>query len=155
MIDMKRFILMIITLLPISAMAQIPEISKLADSYAQTDGITVVNLTSEMLKMANVDEAAMGVDLESLIIITAEDGKKAKVLKKQAAKIIAKLKLNSLCGFEYEGAVVEVFMTDSTAQPADVVISISGEFEEAALIDVTGNFTEAQIAQLIENFGGM
>ena len=155
MIDMKRFILMIITLLPISAMAQIPEISKLADSYAQTDGITVVNLTSEMLKMANVDEAAMGVDLESLIIITAEDGKKAKVLKKQAAKIIAKLKLNSLCGFEYEGVVVEVFMTDSTAQPADVVITISGEFEEAALIDVTGNFTEAQIAQLIENFGGM
>lgn len=155
MIDMKRFILMIITLLPISAMAQIPEISKLADSYAQTDGITVVNLTSEMLKMANVDEAAMGVDLESLIIITAENGKRAKVLKKQAAKIIAKLKLNSLCGFEYEGVVVEVFMTDSTAQPADVVISISGEFEEAALIDVTGNFTEAQIAQLIENFGGM
>jgi hypothetical protein len=155
MIDMKRFILMIITLLPISAMAQIPEISKLADSYAQTDGITVVNLTSEMLKMANVDEAAMGVDLESLIIITAENGKRAKVLKKQAAKIIAKLKLNSLCGFEYEGAVVELFMTDSTAQPADVVISISGEFEEAALIDVTGNFTEAQIAQLIENFGGM
>ena len=152
---MKRFILMIITLLPISAMAQIPEISKLADSYAQTDGITVVNLTSEMLKMANVDEAAMGVDLESLIIITAENGKRAKVLKKQAAKIIAKLKLNSLCGFEYEGVVVEVFMTDSTAQPADVVISISGEFEEAALIDVTGNFTEAQIAQLIENFGGM
>lgn len=155
MIDMKRFILMIITLLPISAMAQIPEISKLADSYAQTDGITVVNLTTQMLKMANVDEAAMGVDLESLIIITAEDGKKAKVLKKQAAKIIAKLKLNSLCGFEYEGTVVEVFMTDSIAQPADVVISISGEFEEAALIDVTGNFTEAQIAQLIENFGGM
>lgn len=155
MIDMKRFILMIITLLPISAMAQIPEISKLADSYAQTDGITVVNLTTQMLKMANVDEAAMGVDLESLIIITAENGKRAKVLKKQVAKIIAKLKLNSLCGFEYEGAVVEVFITDSTAQPADVVISISGEFEEAALIDVTGNFTEAQIAQLIENFGGM
>lgn len=152
---MKRFILMIITLLPISAMAQIPEISKLADSYAQTDGITVVNLTTQMLKMANVDEAAMGVDLESLIIITAENGKRAKVLKKQVAKIIAKLKLNSLCGFEYEGAVVEVFITDSTAQPADVVISISGEFEEAALIDVTGNFTEAQIAQLIENFGGM
>lgn len=155
MIDMKRFILMIIMLLPLSAMAQIPEISKLADSYAQTDGITVVNLTSEMLNMANVDEAAMGVDLESLIIITAEDGKKAKVLKKQARKIIAKLKLNSLCGFEYEGAVVEVFMTDSTAQPADVVISISGEFEEAVLIDVTGNFTETQIAQLIENFGSM
>lgn len=155
MIDMKRFILMIIMLLPLSAMAQIPEISKLADSYAQTDGITVVNLTCEMLNMANVDEAAMGVDLESLIIITAEDGKKAKVLKKQARKIIAKLKLNSLCGFEYEGAVVEVFMTDSTAQPADVVISISGEFEEAVLIDVTGNFTETQIAQLIENFGSM
>ena len=70
---MKKFIVLIAMLLPLGAMATVPELNKIVDNYSATEGVTVVNLTGEMLKAqagaAGADTSKYIEDIESLVIL--------------------------------------------------------------------------------------
>ena len=152
---MKRFITLILMLLPFSAMASIPEIEALANNYSSTDGVTVVKLTGEMLKMAGGEGSDMtmgGEVIDSLLVIVAENDKHAKAITKKVDKILGKLDLKTISDINVDGTIVKVYMKQLADNKSELVMFVSKD-SEAALINITGEFTEETIGELLNQIG--
>ena len=152
---MKRFITLILMLLPFSAMASIPEIEALANDYSSTDGVTVVNLTGEMLKMAGGEDSDMTMGdevIDSLLVIVAENDKHAKAITKKVDKILGKLDLKTISDINVDGKMVKIYMKQLADNKSEFVMFVS-EDSETALINITGEFTEETMGELLNQIG--
>lgn len=152
---MKRFITLILMLLPFSAMASIPEIEALANNYSSTDGVTVVNLTGEMLKMAGGEDSDMTIGdevIDSLLVIVAENDRHAKAITKKVDKILGKLDLKPISDINVDGTMVKIYMKQLADNKSELVMFVS-EDSETALINITGKFTEETIGELLNQVG--
>lgn len=152
---MKRFITLILMLLPFSAMASIPEIEALANNYSSTDGVTVVNLTGEMLKMAGGEDSDMTIGdevIDSLLVIVAEKDKHAKAITKKVDKILGKLDLKPISDINVDGTMVKIYMKQLADNKSELVMFVS-EDSETALINITGEFTEETMGELLNQIG--
>ena len=152
---MKRFITLILMLLPFSAMASIPEIEALANDYSSTDGVTVVNLTDEMLKMTGGEGSDMtmgGEVIDSLLVIVAENKKHAKAITKKVDKILGTLDLQTISDINVDGTIVKVYMKQLADNKSELVMFVS-EDSETALINITGEFTEETMGELLNQIG--
>lgn len=152
---MKRFITLILMLLPFSAMASIPEIEALANDYSSTDGVTVVNLTGEMLKMAGGEGSDMTIGdevIDSLLVIVAEKDKHAKAITKKVDKILGKLDLKPISDINVDGTMVKIYMKQLADNKSELVMFVS-EDSETALINITGEFTEETMGELLNQIG--
>lgn len=152
---MKRFITLILMLLPFSAMASIPEIEALANNYSSTDGVTVVNLTGEMLKMASGEDSDMTIGdevIDSLLVIVAENNKHAKAITKKVDKILGKLDLKTISDINVDGKMVKIYMKQLADNKSEFVMFVSQD-SETALINITGKFTEETIGELLNQIG--
>lgn len=152
---MKRFITLILMLLPFSVMASIPEIEALANDYSSTDGVTVVNLTGEMLKMAGGEDSDMTIGdevIDSLLVIVAEKDKHAKAITKKVDKILGKLDLKPISDINVEGTMVKIYMKQLADNRSELVMFVSEE-SETALINITGKFTEETMGELLNQIG--
>lgn len=149
---MKKFIVLIAMLLPISVMASIPELDKVVDEFSSTDGVTAVNLTGEMLRA----QAAMGGEgankhidkLESLVILAAEDPAMAKRVSKRVEKALKSAELNSLADITSDkDTSVKIYANKEGDVLRDIAIYVfSGD--EMALIVVSGELDESMIGDL-------
>lgn len=150
---MKRFIVMIMMLLPISAMASIPEVSELANKYSSTEGVTVVNLTGEMLAMAGASGDIDTSMIEDIIIIQTEKARYAKDISKRMKKIVADDNLKSIANVDDEGTNVGIYQK-TNGEIMDFIIFVS-EGSEVAIIDICGKFDEESIAEILNQFGNI
>lgn len=149
---MKKFIVLIAMLLPISVMASIPELDKVVDEFSSTDGVTAVNLSGEMLRA----QAAMGGEgankhidkLESLVILAAEDPAMAKRVSKRVEKALKSAELNSLADITPDkDTSVKIYANKEGDVLRDIAIYVfSGD--EMALIIVSGELDESMIGDL-------
>ena len=147
---MKRFIVMIMMLLPISAMASLPEVSELANKYSSTEGVAVVNLTGEMLAMAGASGDIDTSMIEDIIIIQTEKARYAKDISKRMKKIVADANLKSIANVDDEGTKVG-FYQKTNGEIMDFIIFVS-EGSEVAILDICGNFDEESIAEILNQF---
>lgn len=146
---MKKFIAMIMMLLPISAFASIPEIEKLLNDYSATENVTVVNLSGEMLKMAieQSGEGEIGESLESLCVLNTEDAEHSKDITKRVDKILKRANLESVTDIEAEGAHVRILMSKESDMVSDLVVYVT-EGSEVALVVISGEIPESMIGEL-------
>lgn len=156
---MKKIIAMIMMLLPISAFASVPELEKLANDYATTEGVTVVTLSGEMLQMAisqNAGEtdANYGDMLSSLCVVQTEDAAYVKEISKRANKIIKRADLESLTEVDADGTLVRIFSRKDGDVASDLLVYVVDD-SEMALVVISGKIPESMISEMTSTLGSL
>ena len=152
---MKKLILLIALLLPLSVMAAEPLTSTIADKYDQTEGVTVVNLEGAMLQamiaseLENTEDAAdVAKYLDAIRIITCEKSGLSAKIRKDVDKLIKKSKLQSLVDMPSEG--VKIFThNEGDVTTAIIVYVVDGE--SVVLVDISGNFTPDILNEIVKS----
>lgn len=156
---MKKFIVLIAMLLPLGAMATVPELNKIVDNYSATEGVTVVNLTGEMLKAqagaAGADTSKYIEDIESLVILQSETANLSKKIVKQVDKALKGVNLESLVDIQAEkDNRVRVLANRDGEVIADVIVFVT-EGDEVALIVISGTLDESILGDMESGIGGI
>lgn len=156
---MKKFIVLITMLLPLGAMATVPELNKIVDNYSATEGVTVVNLTGEMLKAqagaAGADTSKYIEDIESLVILQSETADLSKKIVKQVDKALKGVNLESLVDIQAEkDNRVRVLANRDGEVIADIIVFVT-EGDEVALIVISGSLDESILGDMESGIGGI
>lgn len=156
---MKKFIVLITMLLPLGAMATVPELNKIVDNYSTTEGVTVVNLTGEMLKAqagAAAAEASKYIeDIESLVILQSDTANLSKKIIKQVDKALKGVNLESLVDIQAEkDNRVRVLANRDGEVIADIIVFVT-EGDEVALIVISGTLDESILGDMESGIGGI
>ncbi|MBO7266039.1 MAG: DUF4252 domain-containing protein [Alistipes sp.] len=150
---MKRFIAMIIMLLPFSAMASLPELNELANKYSSVDDVTVVNLTGEMFSMVGVSSEIDLSAINDIVVIQTESAKYAKDISKRFNKIAKSSEFASLANIDNEGAKVRMYQK-TTGELIDFIVFVS-EGDKIVILDICGKFNEESIATILDAIGNI
>ena len=156
---MKKFIVLIAMLLPFGAMATVPELNKIVDDYSSVEGVTVVNLTGEMLKAqagaAGADANKYIEDIESLVILQSETADLSKKIVKQVDKALKGVNLESLVDIQAEkDNRVRVLANRDGEVIADVIVYVT-DGDEVALIMISGTLDESILGDMQSGIGGI
>lgn len=156
---MKKIIVLISMLLPFCAMATVPELNKIVDDYSSVEGVTVVNLTGEMLKAqagaAAADANKYLEDIESLIILQSDTANLTKKISKQVDKALKGVKLESLVDIQAEkDNRVRVFANRDGETIADIVVYVT-DGDEVALIMISGTLDESILGDMQSGINGI
>lgn len=156
---MKKFIVLITMLLPLGAMATVPELNKIVDNYSATEGVTVVNLTGEMLKAqagaAGADTSKYIEDIESLVILQSETADLSKKIVKQVDKALKGVNLESLVDIQAEkDNRVRVLANRDGDVIADIIVYVT-DGDEVALIMISGTLDESILGDMESGIGGI
>ena len=156
---MKKFIVLITMLLPLGAMATVPELNKIVDDYSATEGVTVVNLTGEMLKAqagaAGADASKYIEDIESLVILQSETADLSKKIVKQVNKALKGVNLENLVDIQAEkDNRVRVLANRDGEVIADVIVYVT-DGDEVALIMISGTLDESILGDMQSGMNGI
>lgn len=156
---MKKIIVLIAMLLPFGAMATVPELNKIVDDYSSIEGVTVVNLTGEMLKAqagaAAADANKYLEDIESLIILQSDTANLTKKISKQVDKALKTVNLESLVDIQAEkDNRVRVFANRNGETIADIVVYVT-DGDEVALIMISGTLDESILGDMQSGINGI
>ena len=156
---MKKFIVLIAMLLPLGAMATVPELNKIVDNYSTTEGVTVVNLTGEMLKAqagaAGAEANKYIEDIESLVILQSETADLSKKIVKQVDKALKGVNLESLVDIQAEkDNRVRVLANRDGEVIADVIVYVT-DGDEVALIMISGTLDESILGDMQSGMNGI
>lgn len=156
---MKKFIVLIAMLLPLGAMATVPELNKIVDNYSATEGVTVVNLTGEMLKAqagaAGAEASKYIEDIESLVILQSETADLSKKIVKQVDKALKGVNLESLVDIQAEkDNRIRVLANRDGEVIADIIVFVT-DGDEVALIVISGTLDESILGDMESGIGGI
>ena len=156
---MKKFIVLITMLLPLGAMATVPELNKIVDNYSATEGVTVVNLTGEMLKAqagaAGADASKYIEDIESLVILQSDTANLSKKIVKQVDKALKGVNLESLVDIQAEkDNRVRVLANRDGEVIADIIVFVT-DGDEVALIVISGTLDESILGDMQSGMNGI
>ena len=156
---MKKFIVLITMLLPLGAMATVPELNKIVDDYSATEGVTVVNLTGEMLKAqagaAGADANKYIEDIESLVILQSETADLSKKIVKQVNKALKGVNLENLVDIQAEkDNRVRVLANRDGEVIADIIVYVT-DGDEVALIMISGTLDESILGDMQSGMNGI
>lgn len=134
---MKKFIVLILTLVPLMTMAAIPEIDELGKRFQSNENVTVVTLGGEMLKaQLSSTENGYADSIEQLTIIASEHKKSSKELESEINKLLKGLKLEPTVNIENEGSKVKIYTVGSESVSDIIVYVIDGD--DLAFINICG-----------------
>lgn len=148
---MKRFILLAITLLPVSLMAQIPQFSKLAEKYAENEVVTSVNVNKQMMTMfAGENEMIDNLD-EIQVVLTRDTGVAQKVLD-DSKKIIKKIGAEELISANEDGQKFTIYTIKQDGNITNIIIAIdcTASDGESGIIVVSGNIPEERLGEVVQ-----
>lgn len=134
---MKKFIVLILILVPFMTMAAIPEIDELGKRFQSNENVTVVTLGGEMLKaQLSSTENGYADSIEQLTIIASEHKKSSKELESDINKLLKGLKLEPMVNIEDDGSKVKIYTVGSESVSDIIVYVIDGD--DLAFINICG-----------------
>ena len=144
---MKRLILLVMLLLPVSAMATLPEITKMADKYTAKEQASVVNISKQMLRMmgGGID----GLQYIDTIVMLSSDNKSAmKGIAKRTKKIAKRYNLEGLATLNESNITTSIYtqMVDNKITEAVILLT---ESNKTTLINVSGEIPQEIIDSLL------
>lgn len=144
---MKRFLLLIMLLLPISAMATLPEVEKITDKYTSKEQASVVNISKQMLRM--IGRGIAGVEHVDNIIMLSSDNKSAmKGITKRTKKAAKKHKMENLVTLNESAATTYVYTQISNDKITEALVLVI-ENNKTTLINISGNIPQEVVNNLI------
>lgn len=144
---MKRFILLIMLLLPVSAMATLPEAEKMTEKYTSKEQASVVNISKQMLKM--MGRGISGVEYVDSIVMLSSDNKSAiKGITKRTKKAVKKHKLQNLATLNEGGSVISIYTQISDNKITEALVLVT-EKSKTTLINLSGEIPQEVVDSLV------
>ena len=148
---MRRFIALIATLLPLMAIAQNPDFSKLTKKYAGNDKVIVMNLSQQQL-MAFTDDDDSAEDLkniDSITLMMTEEKALGEEIFKTASKTIKRIKAEEMLSTSDEEYNIRVYTTSNDDVITSVILSIISD-EQSGLVIINGTIPSDELNNLIK-----
>lgn len=148
---MRRFIALIAMLLPLMAIAQNPDFSKLTKKYADNDKVMVMNLSQQQL-MAFMDDDDSAEDLkniDSITLMMTEGKALGEEIFKTASKTIKRIKAEEMLSTSDEEYNIRVYTTSNDDVITSVILSIISD-EQSGLVIINGTIPSDKLNNLIK-----
>lgn len=144
---MKRFLLLIMLLLPMSAMATLPEVDKMTGKYTSKEQASVVNISKQMLRM--MGRGISGVEHVDNIVMLSSDNKSAmKGIAKRTKKAAKKHKMENLATLNEGTTATSIYTQISDNKITEALVLIT-EKNKTTLISISGNIPQEVVNNLI------
>lgn len=144
---MKRFILLIMLLLPMSAMATLPEVEKMTEKYTSKEQASVVNISKQMLKM--MGRGISGVEYVDNIVMLSSDNKSAiKGITKRTKRAVKRHKLQNLATLNEGGSAISIYTQISDNKITEALVLVA-EKSKTTLINLSGEIPQEVVDSLI------
>lgn len=144
---MKRFLLLIMLLLPMSAMATLPEVDKMTGKYTSKEQASVVNISKQMLRM--MGRGIAGVEHVDNIVMLSSDNKSAmKGIAKRTKKTTKKHKMENLATLNEGTTTTSIYTQISDNKITEALVLIT-EKNKTTLINISGNIPQEVVNNLI------
>lgn len=144
---MKRFLLLIMLLLPMSAMATLPEVEKMTEKYTSKEQASVVNISKQMLKM--MGRGISGVEHVDNIVMLSSDNKSAiKGIAKRTKKAVKKHKMENLATLNEGNSVISIYTQISDNKITEALVLVT-EKNKTTLINLSGKIPQDVVNSLI------
>ncbi|MBO7313843.1 MAG: DUF4252 domain-containing protein [Alistipes sp.] len=144
---MKRFLLLIMLLLPMSAMATLPEVDKMTGKYTSKEQASVVNISKQMLRM--MGRGIAGVEHVDNIVMLSSDNKSAmKGIAKRTKKTAKKHKMENLITLNEGTTTTSVYTQISNDKITEALVLVV-EKNKTTLINISGNIPQEVVINLI------
>lgn len=144
---MKRFILLIMLLLPMSAMATLPEVEKMTEKYTSKEQASVVNISKQMLKM--MGRGISGVEYVDNIVMLSSDNKTAiKGITKRTKRAVKRHKLQNLATLNEGGSTISIYTQISDNKITEALVLVT-EKSKTTLINLSGKIPQEVVDSLI------
>ena len=146
---MKRLILLVMMLLPMSTMANQPKFEELCEQYTNVEGVTAMNLDGKMIQMMAGEFAEATEFIENIIVIISENKKQSNKIVKRSAKIIKKLKLKPLLSANEEGSMVDIYCVGEGDVVNDLIITVK-KGDKGGVVVISSELPLETIGDIIE-----
>ena len=144
---MKRFLLLIMLLLPMSAMATLPEVEKMTEKYTSKEQASVVNISKQMLKM--MGRGITGVEHVDNIVMLSSDNKSAiKGITKRTKKAVKKHKMENLATLNEGNSAISIYTQISDNKITEALVLVT-EKDKTTLINLSGKIPQEVVDSLI------
>lgn len=145
---MKRSILLVLMMLPVMAMAQLPQFAKLNEKYEGKDGVTAMTINKQMISMF-VGSNADFKFVDEVQILLSEDADVAAGVVKDAKKAVKKSKLEELISADDEGAIYTIYTKTVNDIIKNLVIIVEND-SPSGFIVISGDITQDKISEVIK-----
>ena len=145
---MKRTILLVMMMLPIMAMAQLPQFAKLGEKYNGMDGVTAMTINKQMIAMFAGENADFDF-VDEVQILLCEDADVAKSIVKDAKKAVKKSDVSELVSANDDGATFTIYTKGEGDIITNIIIVIENE-DPSGLIVITGDIPQDKISEIVK-----
>ena len=142
---MKRLIILLAMLLPLSAIAQTPTFESLLKEYSLKEDCTTINISNAMLK-----SMAVNIDAEYMQVIAVENKNLIETFRSQALEALSEFDV--IMSVNSGGKSVQIYQcSDDKGSVVDIyMMSYSGD--ECVLMHITGKNLELNsISSIMDN----
>ena len=142
---MKRLIILLAMLLPLSAIAQTPTFESLLKEYSLKEECTTINISNAMLK-----SMAVNIDAEYMQVIAVENKNLIETFRSQALEALSEFDV--IMSVNSGGKSVQIYQySDNKGSVVDIyMMSYSGD--ECVLMHITGKNLELNsISSIMDN----
>ena len=128
---MKRLIILLIMLLPLSVMAQSPDVESIVKEYSSKEKCTTINISKAMLRSMEVD-----IDAEYMQVVAVEDETLAPTFRTQVQELLKECDI--IMSVNREGKIVEVYQhANQRGEVVDIYILACDE-GKSIMMHITG-----------------
>ena len=135
-------------MLPIMAMAQLPQFAKLNEKYEGKEGVTAMTINKQMISMF-VGSNADFKFVDEVQILLSEDADVAAGVVKDAKKAVKKSKLEELISANDEGAIYTIYTKTVNDVIKNLVIIVEND-SPSGFIVISGDITQDKISEVIK-----
>ena len=135
-------------MLPIMAMAQLPQFAKLNEKYEGKEGVTAMTINKQMISMF-VGSNADFKFVDEVQILLSEDADVAAGVVKGAKKAVKKSKLEELISANDEGAIYTIYTKTVNDIIKNLVIIVEND-SPSGFIVISGDITQDKISEVIK-----
>lgn len=145
---MKRSILLALMMLPIMAMAQIPQFTKVVDKYSSNEGITAMTIDRNMIAMFAGENAAFDY-VDEVQILLCEDEATAGKIVKDAKKAVKKSKVEELVIVNDEDGTYSIYTKKQDGQYKNFIVIIENDTPSGFIV-ISGSVPEEKLNEVIK-----
>ena len=145
---MKRSILLVLMMLPIMAMAQLPQFAKLSEKYNGVEGVTAMTINKQMISMFVGDSADFNF-VDEIQLVISEDADVANSIVKDAKKAVKKSQVEELLSANDDGATFTVYTKEDNNTITHLVLIVENE-KPSGVIVISGNIPQDKISEIVK-----
>lgn len=145
---MKRFILLAMMMLPVMAMAQLPQFAKLGEKYNGVEGVTAMTVNKQMIAMFAGGNADIDF-VDEIQILLSENADVSSGIVKDAKKAVKKSKVDELISANDDGATFTIYTKSEGDLISNIVIVIENE-SPSGFIVITGDIPQEKISEVVK-----